>query len=79
MHCRLLLEGEDAGCEAEDDISAGLNTEISIGATQPVTRAVLDLSDAGELGRVVVRDCEQALPDKTLEGLMAISERDRFR
>jgi hypothetical protein len=79
MYCRLLLEGEDAGCEAEGDMSAGLNTEISIGATQPVTRAVLDLSDAGELGRVVVRDCEQALPDKTLEGLMAISERDRLR
>jgi hypothetical protein len=79
MYCRLLLEGEDAGCEAEGDISAGLYTEIGMGATQPVTRAVLDLSDAGELGRVVVRDCEQALPDKTLEGLMAISERDRLR
>ena len=79
MHCRLLLEGEDAGCEAEGDISASLNNKISMGATQPVTRAVLDLSDAGELDRVVVRDCEQALPDKTLEGLTTVSKWDRLR
>ena len=80
MYCRLLLEGEDAWGEAKRDRPVCLNVERSTSTTQPIARAVLYLSNAGELSRVVFFwNSNQTLADEALDRLTTVSERDRFR